>query len=260
MTLRKLLAISTIVALGLLAGCSGGGETPDATESADAGSGAAFSVDPATAGTITGKVSFSGKAPRRGRINMSAETSCAQAHGGPIPTEDFVPNDNGTIRYAFVYIKSDFGGASFPVPEEPVVLDQKDCLYSPHVVGAMAGQTIRFLNSDTVTHNVHPVPENNREWNVSQPPNSDPIEKSFARPELLLAVKCNVHPWMRAYIGVMKHPYFAVTGSDGTFTIGNLPPGDYTVVSWQEKLGEQEIQVTIGDSETKEIELAYTGS
>ena len=252
---RNVLALATILLLGLMVGCSGadtgsGGEGDEAASTA-----ATFEVDPATAGGITGKVSFSGKAPRRRKIDMSAESSC----GSGVLTENFVPGDGGTIQQVFVYIKDDFGGAKFEAPSEPVVLDQKGCLYSPHVVGAMAGQTIQYVNSDSITHNVHPVPQNNRQWNNSQSAGAEPIEKSFARAEIGLAVKCNIHPWMRAYVHVMNHPYFAVTGSDGTFEIKNLPPGEYTLATWQEGLGEKEMQVTIGDSETKEVEISYSG-
>ena len=261
MTLRKLLSLCTILLLGLLAGCSGGGE--EATGEADPGTetAAAFTVDPATAATITGKVTFTGTAPRGRPIRMDAEAVCAQAHGGPVPPENFVQNEDGTLRNAFVYIKSDFGGAKFPVPQEAVEINQKDCVYAPHVVGVMAGQTIRFLNSDTVTHNIHPTPANFPESNNSQPPQGAAIEVTFPREEIMVPVKCNVHPWMRVYVGVLRHPYFAVTGSDGTFTISNLPPGDYTLAVWYEHkdLGEQEIQVTVGDSETKEVTVEYAG-
>lgn len=259
MKFRILTALTTILLLALLAGCSGGEEAAEET-AAPATPKTEFTVDSATAATITGKVTFTGKAPRRPRLLMDAEAACASAHSGRVLAENFVPNDNGTLRHVFVYIKSDFGGATFPIPEEPAVLNQKGCLYMPHVLGVMAGQQIRIMNSDTVTHNVHPIPKNNRESNHSQAPGTAPIEKVFAREEIGIQVKCNVHPWMKAYVNVLKHPYFSVTGEDGTFTIPNLPPGDYTLVAWQESLGEQEMQVTVGDSETKEVDIVYSGS
>lgn len=259
MKLRTLLVWFTIALLGLLISCAGG-EQPTEEAAPSAETAATFTVDPATAATITGKVTFTGQPPRRARIRMDAEAVCAQAYSGPVLAEDFVPGEGGTIQNAFVYIKSDFGGASFPVPEEPIELDQKNCLYTPHVIGVMANQPVKIVNSDTVTHNVHPVPQSNREWNRSQPPQGEAIEASFSRPEVLIPVKCNIHPWMRAYIGVMKHPYYAVTGNDGSFTIHNLPPGDYTLVAWQEKLGEKEIQVTVGESETKQVDVQFSGS
>ena len=258
MTLRKLSTLTTIVLLGLLVGCSGG-DTTTAEDTDSDSTAAAFTVDAATAGTITGKVNFSGKAPRRRPIDMGGEASCASAYDGRVMSENYVPGDNGTIQNVFVYVKSDFDGAKFDVPTDAVTLDQKDCRYVPHVVGVIAGQTVRYTNSDSVSHNIHPTPENNREWNRSQPGNGEAIEKDFPRAEEMgIKVKCNVHPWMRSIVHVMNHPYFAVTGSDGSFSIGNLPPGTYTIVAVQETLGVQEMSVTVGESETAEANFAYT--
>lgn len=257
MTLRKLFALTTIVLLATLVGCSGG-ETETAEDTGDDASVATFEVDSATAGAVTGKVNFSGKAPKRVALDMGGEASCAAAYDGKPMTENYVPGDNGTIQNVFVYVKSDFGGAKFATPADPVTLDQKDCRYVPHVIGVMARQTVRYINSDTVSHNIHPIPENNREWNRSQPGQSAPIEKAFPRTEMGVHVKCDVHPWMRSIVYVMSHPYFAVTGSDGSFSIGNLPPGEYTLVAVHEILGEQEMTVTIGDSETAETTFSFT--
>ncbi len=258
MTLRKLLALSTIVLLSLLVGCAGGGE-PEPDESEQPDTSAMITVDPATAGAINGKVTFTGsKAPRVPSIKMDAEPTCAKAHGGSVKAQNFAADSQGGILNAFVYIKKDFDG-KFPVPGETVMVDQKDCVYTPHVVGAMAGQKVSFTNSDPVSHNVNIAAKNNRQANHAQAPGSGAIEKTFARPEILITVKCNVHPWMRTYVGILKHPYFAVTSADGSFSIPNLPPGDYTLAVWQEALGEKEIQITVGESETVEANVEYNG-
>jgi plastocyanin len=217
-------------------------------------------VDPATAATLTGKVSYIGPKPKLARIRMDAEAACAALHKAPVYSQEILLNDNGTLRAALVYIKEGLGGRSFPVPAEPVVLDQHGCLYTPHVLAVMAGQQVKILNSDPTTHNIHPIPQQNREWNRSQPPNSEPMVESFPREELAIPVKCNVHPWMKAYVSVFKHPFFATTREEGTFTITGLPPGDYTVAVWQEKLGALEQKVTVGPKESKSVDFTYSAS
>jgi hypothetical protein len=139
------------------------------------------------------------------------------------------------------------------------VLDQDGCIYKPHVLGVMTGQNIRIKNSDPTNHNIHPLPKVNQEWNESQPPKGEEKLKSFAREEVMIPVKCNVHPWMRSYIGVVSHPFFAVTGDDGTFTIKGLPPGTYTLETWHEKFGPQDMQVTVGPKESKTVDFTYKG-
>jgi len=140
-----------------------------------------------------------------------------------------------------------------------VTIDQQYCMYHPHVVGAMTGQSILISNSDAANHNIHPVPEINQEWNEMQSAGEAPKVRSFAKQEVMIAVKCNVHPWMRAYIGVVAHPFFAVTGDDGSFTIKGLPPGTYTIQTWHEKFGTQELQVTVGSKESKAVDFSYKG-
>ncbi|MFQ5724511.1 MAG: carboxypeptidase regulatory-like domain-containing protein [Terriglobia bacterium] len=257
MLLRKLLTGTTIVCLVTLFGC-GRGEEPEQpqppTERA-----AGKTVDPATAATIQGRVLYQDGQPRRNRIRMAADAVCIQQHQGPVYSQEVALNDNGTLRYVFVYVKSQaLADYSFPTPTEAVVLDQRGCLYTPHVIGAQTNQEIKIMNSDPTTHNIHPIPRNNREWNTSMGPNAEPLLRSFPREEVMIPVKCNVHPWMRSYVGVLSHPFFAVTGQDGTFKISGLPPGDYTIIAWQEKLGTVEQTVTVGASETQEVDLSFT--
>jgi plastocyanin len=144
-----------------------------------------------------------------------------------------------------VYVKQGLEGKTFDRPQLAVVLDQKGCRFVPRVLGIQAGQTFKVTNSDPVTHNVHPIAKMNREWNQSQSPDDPPLERRFARPEVMVRVKCNVHSWMRSWVGVLDHPYFAITGPDGSYEINNLPPGEYTLEAWHETLGTQEQKVKV---------------
>ena len=257
----KLFGFSSLMLTVILAGCGGGTPAPPAEQAAAPAPSAAPSapIDPATAATITGKVSFEGARPTMPRIRMDAVPACTEASKEPVYSQEVVVNDNGTLRDVYIYVKEGLGDRTFPVPAEPVNLEQKGCTYIPHVLGIMAGQKFQITNDDPTNHNVHPMPSANREWNQSQPPGSPPMVQEFARPEVMIPVKCNVHPWMKAYVGVQKHPFYAVTGADGTFTIKGLPPGDYTIEAWQEKYGTKELKVTVGPSETKTADFTYSG-
>ena len=166
-------------------------------------------------------------------------------------TEDVVVGSGGALENVVVYLKGDFSKYSFPPPAAPVELDQKGCQYTPHVLAVQVGAPLNVVNSDQTTHNIHPVPMNNREWNQSQPPGAAPLNETFAREEIAIPVKCNVHPWMKSYIAVVGNPYFQVTGADGSFSLKNVPPGTYTLVAWHESLGPMEQSVTVGASEAK---------
>jgi len=256
MTTRNRLFIIGMILVGLLlAACAREAEKPAPAEQA-----AAPPVDPATAATLTGKVLYKNGQPQRARLRMDADAACSKLHTEAVYSQEAVVNDNGTLRYVLIYVKEGPGNRPFPTPKESVVLDQKGCMYQPHVVGLMTNQELHVLNSDPTTHNVHPVPGVNREWNQSQPPGGEKLVQSFAREEFAppIPVKCNIHPWMRSYIGVFKHPFFAVSGADGTFAIKGLPPGDYTLAAWQEKFGAVEQKVTLGPKETKTVDFTIT--
>jgi plastocyanin len=250
------------LALGALAlavtGCGGGGNKPESSGNAPANAPAGKSVDPATAGEVTGSVKLDGAAPKAKNINMAAEPACAKAHtGGPAMTEEVVTGDGGTLANVVVYVKSGLDGYSFPPPSAPAKIDQQGCQYHPHVVAMEVGQNLDVVNNDQTTHNIHPIPKENREWNESQPPGAAPIEKSFAREEVAIPVKCNVHPWMKAYMAVLPNPYFQVTDKDGKFDLKNLPPGTYTLSAWHELYGTSEQTVTIGPKESKSVTFTF---
>jgi hypothetical protein len=260
--MKKCLIGCGAAAVLLFAGCSKSpdAEAPKKEEAPAAAAPAAAPVDDANAATITGKVSFTGDAPKMANISMDATPACARAHTTAQKSEQVIVNGNGTLKNVLIFVKSGLPDKQWPAPP-PVKLDQKGCMYGPHVLAVMVNQEIEVANDDPTNHNIHPLPKVNREWNESQPPGSEAKKKSFPREEddPPIAVKCNIHPWMRAYIGVMSNPFFAVTGDDGTFTIKGLPPGTYTLEAWQEKYGKQDVQVTVAPKESKTTDFSFKG-
>jgi plastocyanin len=237
-----------------LAGCGKKDQPAEEQPAASAPAAApATPIDPATAATVSGTVKFEGTAPKPAKIDMSQDPNCK----GTNSAENLVVSD-GHLANVFVYVKEGLGNRTFDTPKDPVTLTQVGCKYSPHVLGAMAGQTVKIVNGDPTTHNIHPTPKDNREWNESQAPQTPPLEKSFAREEILLPVKCNQHPWMKMYIDVVKSPFYAVSGPDGKFEIKGLPPGDYTLAFVHEKLGEQDQKVTLAAKDSKTLDISFT--
>jgi plastocyanin len=208
------------------------------------------------AATLSGVVKFEGTAPKLTRIDMSSDPNCAKAHTTPITTEEVVVGANSGLANVVVYVSDGLNGRTFQPPDQPAVFEQKGCQYKPHVLAMQANQKLSVVNSDETTHNIHPTPNNNREWNMTQP-HGMPLEQTFAREEIAIPVKCNVHPWMRGYIAVFKHPYFAVTDKNGSFDVKDLPPGTYTITAWQEKLGTQIQKITVGAGEAKTLDFTF---
>ncbi|HWO02131.1 MAG TPA: carboxypeptidase regulatory-like domain-containing protein [Blastocatellia bacterium] len=207
-------------------------------------------------GALSGKILFEDEAPSRKRIDMSQDAICAETSRNP-RTEDVIVNGD-KLANVFVYVKSgNLARFQFETPETNVVLDQQRCRFVPRVLGIQTGQHILVFNSDPTTHNVHPAPKYNPEWNQSQMAHGTPIETKFMRAETMIPVKCNQHPWMKAYVGVLTHPFFAVSTTDGSFMIDGLPPGDYSVVAWHEILGEQTATVTIEPAERKSVDFTF---
>lgn len=207
-------------------------------------------------GSITGKVILDGETPTFKKIKMSADPVCKMAHTEAVYPESVVVNDNGTLRWVMVYVKEGASG-EFKTPKEPVVLDQVGCMYTPHVFGVMAGQDIEIRNSDEVLHNVHSLPETNKAFNIAQPIKGLKTKKKFKKAEVPIRIKCDVHPWMSCYAGVFSHPFYAVTGEDGTFALNDLPPGDYVIETWHEKYGTQTHNVTVAAGEAKALDITY---
>ena len=221
--------------------------------------GKAGASSPSTsAGTalIKGAVKLTGPVPAPKPTSMSADPSCAKQHSGPVLTREVIADSNGGLQNVVVFIADGLGDRSFDVPKEPVVIAQKGCQYQPHVLALRANQPFEVVNRDPTAHNIHPLPTNNREWNKVELPGSK-MEEAFAREEIAIPVKCNIHPWMRGYIAVFKHPYFVVTKEDGSFDLPSLPPGTYTIKAWHEKLGTASQTITIGANETKELSFVF---
>jgi plastocyanin len=254
MKTKKWIAICVLPSLVMLAGCGTkeSAEEQPAAPAASAPASAATPIDPATVASVSGTVKFDGPAPRAAKIDMSQDANCA----GSNTAENVVVAD-GKLANVFIYVKDGLGSRTFDVPKDAVTLTQSGCKYKPHVLGVMAGQTIKIVNADPTTHNIHPTPKNNRDWNESQAPQAAPLEKTFAREEILLPVQCNQHPWMRMFVNVVKNPFYAVSGPDGKFEIAGLPPGDYTIAFVQEKLGEQDQKVTLAAKDSKTVDVTF---
>jgi plastocyanin len=218
-------------------------------------------------GAIAGVISFSGTPPAPRKIDTSADPVCGQKSPN-LMTDDTVVTD-GKLANVFVYIKDGtaeggkkVGDYTWAVPTSAVVLDQNGCHYRPHVLGIQVNQKLSVTNSDQTTHNIHPTPALNKEWNQTQAVGAAPIEQTFTRPETLIPVKCNQHPWMKAYIGVMKHPFYAVSAENGTFEIKNVPAGKYTVVAWKEggaKGTEKTMEVTVPANGSGKADFTFEG-
>jgi plastocyanin len=238
------------VLLGSVA-CSGGNDAKDA---APAPAVVTNPVDPATAGGLTGAIKLEGAPPAAQTINRRSDPYCEQLGEGK--TQNFVV-DGGGLENVFVYVKDGLGQLKFPVPATAVVLDQKGCMYAPRVFGIQAGQSLEILNSDETLHNIHALPMNNREFNRGQALKGLKHTHVFTTAEVMVPFKCDVHNWMNAWVGVLDHPFYAVSGPGGAFEIRNLPPGSYTIEAWHEKLGSQTQTVTVGPKETKELSFTF---
>jgi plastocyanin len=232
-----------------------GAEAP-AAEAKDAGDGAeAIAELQAGDATISGTITYTGQAPTFQPIAMDADPDCAAKHGEPVYPEALVLGDGNTVGNIFVQVKDGFAQGDFQPPTAPVVVDQRGCMYQPHVVGVLAGQPLEFWNSDGILHNVHLTPKQNREQNLGMPGSLKEKAVTLDTPELYVPVKCDVHPWMSAYVAVMSHPYFDVTGEDGSYEI-KVPAGTYTLETWHERLGTRTQEVTVAAGETATADFA----
>lgn len=204
------------------------------------------------ASTISGTVTFEGKVPALKPLAMDADPACAKKHSKPVLSEMLALGSGNTMGNILVWVSKGLpAGKTWPAPKTPVTLDQQGCVYVPHVQGIMVGQPYRILNSDGVLHNVHALPKVNPSFNKPMPPTLKETTTTFTKPEPVFQIKCDVHPWMSAYIGVFTHPFFSATGLDGKFTISGLDPGTYEITAWHERLGTQTATITVGANETK---------
>jgi plastocyanin len=257
MSIRSSLVVLAVVGLSCAA-CGGGAkeEAPPPAPAATAAASAAPAGGGAAGGaSVAGKISFEGTPPAPEKIKTSADPKCQALHPTGLERQT-IDTSGGGLKDVFVYVKSGLPG-SYPAPSEPVLLDQHGCMYSPHIVTVQAGQPLKIRNSDDTLHNIHPRPAVNQEFNIGQPRQGMESTKTFDKPEVMIPVGCDVHPWMRAYIAVLNHPFFAVTKEDGTYEIKGLPPGEYEIEAWHEKLKNQTQKITVKDGEKAKADFAY---
>ena len=244
---RTLWAFVSFLVLAVAAACGGGSEAPAEP--------AAPAFDPATAGNVTGSIMFEGDAPAAETIRMNSDPVCLK-QATDTETEYYVVGDGGGLGNVFVYVKSGLSG-SFPPASDTIILDQQGCRYTPHVFGIQVGQTLQVVNSDPTLHNIHATPANNAEFNTGQPIQGMTFDREFDNVEIMVPFKCDVHGWMNAYVGVLDHPFFAVSGGDGAFDISGLPPGTYEIEAWHEELGTQTQSVTVAEGGTAEVSFTF---
>jgi hypothetical protein len=258
------LVLSIALSLLALGSACGGGPTNTSAPNTNGGTAEAAPYSGPT-GTVTGVISYNGTPPAPKKIDTTADPVCGQKNPN-LMTDDSIIKD-GKVANTFVYIKEGtveggkkIGDYSWATPTSEVQLDQNGCHYAPHVLGVMVNQKLKITNSDATQHNIHPTPKLNPEWNQTQANGAPPIEKAFSRAEVLIPVKCNQHPWMKAYIGVMKTPLFAVSSDTGAFEIKGVPPGTYTVVAWREggANGEEKtMQVTVPANGSAKADFSF---
>ena len=215
-------------------------------------------MSPAFAGTLTGKAFFEGTPGENPKIDMTADPVCRSLNPGTVFAQRIVVNSNQTLKNVFVYIKEGFGTQTFPASTTPAILNQKGCNYVPHVQGMRANQKLQLINSDSNIHNVHAFSKNSPEFNLGMPLQGMKLEKTFSNPEIMVKMKCDVHPWMTGYIGVLSHPFFAVTGTDGTFEIKDVPPGEYTIEAWHETYGTKTKKVVVSGDTLTEADFKFS--
>ncbi len=214
---------------------------------------------PLQGAAVTGRVRFTGAKPTNPLLPAMDDAVCKAKYTTPPREETVIVNPNGTLANVFVYVKAGLpAGASYPAPASPVLIDQDGCRYHPHVFGIQVGQILKIKNSDGIPHNIKAIAKNNQRFNVSEPTTMTmDAPRPFRAPEIMVTLECNFHGWMKAYLGVVAHPFYAVTGSDGSFSIKGLPPGTYTIEAWHEKYGTQTATVTVAATGTKTADFTF---
>ncbi|MBI4353967.1 MAG: carboxypeptidase regulatory-like domain-containing protein [Candidatus Omnitrophica bacterium] len=265
MTSRLRARVTLVVGLVVAIGC-GGGKPQDASaksnsdarpiQLAQAPEGGE-AVQPTGSATVSGTVKFSGTAPSAERVKMDADPQCAMQHKEAVNKPEVVVNANGTLKHVFIYVKQGLEGKTFAAPTSSGSLNQHGCMYEPHVLGLQVGQRLDIVNSDSTLHNVNCKATKSKPFNLAQPTKGMKSSKQFTAPEIMVKCVCNVHPWMAAYVGVVAHPYFAVTGDEGSFSLAGLPAGTYTVAAWHEKYGEQTQDVTVADGAVSSVAFEF---
>jgi len=263
---RSWRTVGLLVVGMVLSACGGGSEPPaesgQGTQPAPPVTAAEPGAPAGTAGasgtaSVSGTVDFEGSVPRLRPLQMDADPGCLKKHSEPVLPEFLVLGEDNLLANVFVRVKSGLPDGTYAPPAEPVVLDQRGCRYVPHVTGAVVGQKFKILNSDGLLHNVHSLAEKNPQFNRAMPASVAEAEFTFDSEEIMFRIKCDVHPWMNAFVGVVPHPYFAVTGLDGGYSLAGLPAGTYEIEAWHERLGTQTETVSIEDGETVRTDFTF---
>lgn len=261
LSVRKLFLITLTVLLGLSLACSNHEQAtphPVANSAASPASGKPVYTITGNEGSISGTISFNGAVPAPKELDLAADAVCKA--GGKQVSEEVVVN-NGKLQNVFVYVKSGLPAeTTFPPQTTEATLDQKGCRYVPHVLGLHTGASLKIASADQTNHNVHPLPKNNREWNETIFPGSDAITRKFNQTEVMIPVKCGLHPWMRAWIGVLDHPFFAVTAETGKFNIQGLPPGEYEIEAWHEALKAQTLKLRVAAQSEAKADFTFNAA
>ncbi len=257
--LRNTLSLSLFTcALIAAMGCGGGDSGSDSSGTSTTPA-ASAATTPLGSASVSGTVTFAGSAPEMKPIRLDKE--CRDLNAQAVHAQNVVVNENGTLQNVFVYVKEGLpAGYSFATPSEAVVFDQSGCMYLPHVFGIQVGQPLKILNSDPLLHNIHALCEKNRPFNFGMPKKGDERTREFRVAEVMVKIKCDVHPWMSAYAGVVDHPFHAVTGADGAFAVSNLPAGTYTLEAWHEEYGTATQSVTIADGQAASVNFTFGGA
>jgi hypothetical protein len=251
--MRRLALLASLFFLASTLACGGGSSAP-ATPPAPT----APAVDPATAGSITASVTFDGAPPAVEMVRLDADGKCVTANGAAErPAESIVLGDGKALQNVFVYVKDGLGNFSFPIPTEPVLLDQEKCRYTPRVLGIRVGQPLAIRNGDPLLHNVRSDGKINTPFNMGQPLQGVSVNRTFTTREVMVPFKCDVHAWMNAWVGVLDHPYFGTTAASGQVQLKGLPPGTYTIEAWHEQLGTKTETVTIAAKESKDVSFTF---
>jgi plastocyanin len=260
MSVKKLLFIIALLSLSVL-GCGKKSEESSSSQEKSQKETASqaekvLSIDPAQTGIIKGKTLFKGAAPSPKELPVGGNPECKVFHTGKLYDEEILVKD-GRLQNVFIYVKEGLENYRFDPPKESVKIDQIKCVYVPHVTGVQVDQPILIVNSDPTLHNVHSYSKENATWNLGMPFEGMELTKKFSKPEIMVTMKCDVHPWMIGYIGVVSHPYFAITKEDGSFELKNLPAGNYVIEAWHEKLGVQSQKIQVAAHEEKELEFSF---
>ena len=253
---RTFWILVSAVAIAAAVACNRRSDVPPVSVVPEAGGGASTAAGATGTSSVTGTITLDGTPPPAETIRMNSDPVCVK-EATNTETEYYVVGDGGGFGNVFVYVKEGLSG-SYPPSSDVLVLDQQGCRYTPHVFGVQVGQTVQITNSDPTLHNIHATPAVNAEFNTGQPIQGMSMERTFDQVEVMVPFKCDVHGWMNAYVGVLDHPYFATTGPDGGFDIGNLPAGDYVIEAWHEILGAQTQSVTVGDGATAEVSFTFS--